>query len=90
MKFMLDTNILIYLIKQRPDKVLQRFAAHSLSDVCISSITVAELEYGVIKSGSLKNKKTLDGWLQLIQRPANNVREFARGPWLQVQDWTIP
>lgn len=66
---MLDTNIMIYLIKQKPAQVLQRFAAQSLSDVCVSSITVAELECGVVKSGSQKNKRTLDGWLQLIQRP---------------------
>jgi tRNA(fMet)-specific endonuclease VapC len=70
MKFMLDTNILIYLMKQKPPQVMKRFSTHSLADVCVSSITVAELEYGVKKSGSHKNKQTLDGWLQLVHRPS--------------------
>jgi tRNA(fMet)-specific endonuclease VapC len=70
MKYMLDTNILIYLIKHRPVHVLDRFRQHDLSDICVSAITVAELEYGVSKSGSLKNKQVLDGWLQLLHRPA--------------------
>jgi tRNA(fMet)-specific endonuclease VapC len=70
MKFMLDTNILIYLIKQKPPQVMARFSVHSMADVCVSSITVAELEYGVMKSRSEKNKRTLDGWLQLVHRPA--------------------
>ncbi len=50
MKFMLDTNTCIYLIKQKPQKVLQHFKAHSIGDIGISSITLAELEYGVAKS----------------------------------------
>jgi tRNA(fMet)-specific endonuclease VapC len=48
--YLLDTNICIYLIKKRPLQVLERFRAHSVGEVGISSITVAELEYGVQKS----------------------------------------
>ncbi|PSO47907.1 MAG: hypothetical protein BRC33_11170 [Cyanobacteria bacterium SW_9_44_58] len=47
MQYLLDTNICIYLIKQKPPKVLARFKTLALSDIGISSITVAELEYGV-------------------------------------------
>ncbi|MBD2526971.1 type II toxin-antitoxin system VapC family toxin [Nostoc sp. FACHB-133] len=50
MRYLLDTNICIYLIKQKPKKVLDRFQTLSISDLGISSITVAELEYGVAKS----------------------------------------
>jgi len=50
MRYLLDTNICIYLIKQKPQKVLDKFQTLSISDVGISSITVAELEYGVAKS----------------------------------------
>ncbi|MEH2309822.1 type II toxin-antitoxin system tRNA(fMet)-specific endonuclease VapC [Nostoc sp.] len=50
MRYLLDTNICIYLIKQKPQKVLDRFQTLSISDLGISSITVAELEYGVAKS----------------------------------------
>lgn len=50
MKYMLDTNICIYLIKKKPPLVLQRLQKARISDVCISSITLSELEYGVEKS----------------------------------------
>ena len=60
MQYLLDTNICIYLIKQKPPKVLARFQTLALSDVAISSITVAELEYGVCKSQQQeKNRSAL-------------------------------
>ncbi|WP_088240819.1 type II toxin-antitoxin system tRNA(fMet)-specific endonuclease VapC [Calothrix rhizosoleniae] len=60
MQYLLDTNICIYLIKQKPPKVLARFQTLTLSDVGISSITVAELEYGVCKSQQQeKNRNAL-------------------------------
>ena len=60
MQYLLDTNICIYLIKQKPEKVIARFQTLSISDIGISSITVAELEYGVYKSQQQeKNKNAL-------------------------------
>jgi len=60
MQYLLDTNICIYLIKQKPPKVLARFKTLALSDIGISSITVAELEYGVYKSQQQeKNRNAL-------------------------------
>ena len=50
MKVMLDTNICIYIIKQKPQTVLERFRAFQVGDVGISSITLAELQYGAMKS----------------------------------------
>lgn len=50
MRYLLDTNICIYLIKQKLPQVLERFCSLSLLDIGISSITVAELEYGASKS----------------------------------------
>jgi tRNA(fMet)-specific endonuclease VapC len=47
---MLDTNICIYIIKARPHAVLAAFEAHNVGEIGISSITVAELQYGVAKS----------------------------------------
>lgn len=49
-KFMLDTNICIYLIKQKPLKVLEHLKSHNIGEIGISSITLAELQYGVAKS----------------------------------------
>ena len=48
--WLLDTNICIYLIKRQPERVLQRLRALDISTVGVSSITVAELQYGVAKS----------------------------------------
>ena len=60
MKFMLDTNICIYIIKQKPLKVLKHFSAHLVGEICISSITLAELQYGVAKSQQIeKNRQAL-------------------------------
>ena len=58
MKYMLDTNICIYAIKQEPEVVLQKILKHHPSDICISSITYAELMHGVEKSQS-KDKNRL-------------------------------
>lgn len=49
LKFMLDTNIVIYVIKRRPIEVLEVFNLHS-GQMCISSITLAELLHGAEKS----------------------------------------
>ena len=58
MRYLLDTNICIYLIKQKPQKVLDKFQSLTISDVGISSITVAELEYGVAKSQQQEKNRT--------------------------------
>ena len=50
MKYLLDTNICIYLIRKKPSSVIQKFNAYSVGDIGISSITAAELYYGVQKS----------------------------------------
>lgn len=50
MKYLLDTDICIYLIKRRPGGVLARLQQCMPGEVGLSSITVSELEYGVHKS----------------------------------------
>ncbi len=50
MKYMLDTDTCIYIIKQKPVDVIDRFRRLQISQVSVSSITLSELEYGVIKS----------------------------------------
>ncbi len=50
MKYMLDTNVCIHMIKNKPVSVVQKFRQHRAEDVCVSSITYAELCYGVSKS----------------------------------------
>ncbi|MBW2681301.1 MAG: type II toxin-antitoxin system VapC family toxin [Deltaproteobacteria bacterium] len=50
MKFMLDTNTCIYIIKKKPPDVIERFIQTEISQIGISSITLSELSYGVSKS----------------------------------------
>ena len=50
MKYMLDTNVCIDLIRSRPRAVIDRIKEHISDGLCISSITLAELEHGVEKS----------------------------------------
>ena len=50
MKFLLDTNICIYLIKKKPKSLIKKITRFKNSDIGISAITVSELEYGVEKS----------------------------------------
>ena len=49
LRYLLDTNICIYVIKRRPDLVLDRFNEHA-AHLAISSITLAELLHGAEKS----------------------------------------
>ena len=64
MKLMLDTNICMYLIKHQPPSVLERFLSHPVDDIGISSLTVAELEYGASKSRHpAKNRIALDQFI---------------------------
>ena len=56
-KYMLDTNICIYIIKQKPKKVIDRFRQASASDIGISSIALSELEYGAMKSAKPERNK---------------------------------
>lgn len=48
--WILDTNICIYVIKQKPPRVLERFRQTQISQLGISSITLSELMYGAAKS----------------------------------------
>ena len=134
MKYLLDTNICIFLIKQKPAATLDRFRTLAVGDIGISSITVAELQYGVAKSQHIEqNRQALAQFLAPLEivdfdyaaavaygtiRSAleragtpigsldtliaahalsldltmvtNNVREFARVPQLEVEDWVNP
>lgn len=64
MKFLLDTDICIYLIKRKSPKVLARLAHHDVAEVGVSSITVGELVYGVEKSRDAeRNQRALEQFL---------------------------
>jgi tRNA(fMet)-specific endonuclease VapC len=81
-KFMLDTNICIYLIKHHPPEAAKRFAECYVGEVVISAITLAELEYGVICSGEnmAHNRKALTSLLEDIGvAPFDGIAAHAYG-----------
>ncbi|MGB7297054.1 MAG: type II toxin-antitoxin system VapC family toxin [Candidatus Aminicenantales bacterium] len=64
MRYMLDANICIALIKRKPPKALRRFNRLAAGDVGISTITLAELRYGIAKSQNIeRNKQALEEFL---------------------------
>ena len=63
-KYILDTNICIYIIKKKPVKVFNKFKELTPGTVCISSITLAEMQQGIGKSSQpAKNQDALDQFL---------------------------
>ncbi|MBN2161114.1 MAG: type II toxin-antitoxin system VapC family toxin [Spirochaetes bacterium] len=65
--YLLDTNICIYIIKNKPIGVLNALKKKSRKDIFISSITVAELQYGVEKSNFIdKNRVSLIEFLSIF------------------------
>ena len=64
MKYLLDTNIVAYIINKRPLEVYTKFKTISKNEIFISSIVVAELWFGVAKSQKREqNKMALDSFL---------------------------
>lgn len=50
MRYLLDTNICIYIINRRPEAVMAKFRGIDVGEIGISSVTLSELWYGVRKS----------------------------------------
>ena len=68
MKYMLDTNICIYLIKQQPREVIDKFQGIIPGEIAISSVTVAEMMYGVRKSQHKeRNRSALESFLAPLE-----------------------
>jgi tRNA(fMet)-specific endonuclease VapC len=64
MRVLLDTSICIYMIKNKPPEVRKHFEQFAPGDIAISSVTVAELQYGVQKSAAReKNASALGDFL---------------------------
>ena len=63
MRYLLDTNICIYVINERPAAVLERFLEHEQDGLGISAITASELYWGVRKTGSQRNLRALENFL---------------------------
>ena len=70
MRYLLDTNICIYLLNERSDAIIQRFRQIPPQDIWLCSIVKAELWYGALKSerpieNCMRLRKFFDGFLSL-------------------------
>ena len=71
-RYMLDTDMCSYIIKEHPESVRQRFQTLAMEQLCISVVTYAELIYGVERSSSKQ-----------VNRPV--IEDFVRH--LDVMGW---
>ena len=82
MRYMLDTNICIYLIKHKPLQVFEKLQEHNPDEICISAVTYAELVHGVEKSKAVeRNRLALTILLSNIEIPdfdMNAAEEYGR------------
>ena len=64
MKYLIDTNICIYIMNKRPIDVIKRFKKVNTGEIGISTVTISELQYGVSKSQQRKkNQIRLDEFI---------------------------
>lgn len=80
--YLLDTNICIYLINQRPESVIRRFSTLKPSQVSLSMVTWGELYYGAYKSEklqhNLRNLQQLSGLLEVLPLPVAAAEHYGR------------
>lgn len=76
MRYLLDTNICIYIINERPSQVMACFRQERIGDIGVSSLTAAELDYGVEKSGSARNRQALEKFLAPLEIAAFDEMAF--------------
>jgi len=68
MKYLIDTNICIYIMNKRPVAVIKKFKQFELGEIGISTITVSELQYGIVKSKyRKKNEFRLEEFLTPLE-----------------------
>ena len=81
MRYMLDTDICIYIIKQKPISVFQKFEALSVGSVAMSLVTYGELQFGALRSNHAK--KALDildelaAYIPISAMPIDTAKEYA-------------
>ena len=63
MRYMLDTDICIYAINERPPKILQLLREHHAEGLGVSAITASELHFGGARTGSARNAQALRQFL---------------------------
>ncbi len=68
MRYLIDTNICIYIMNMRPIALIKKFRQIAIGDVGILSITISELQYGISKSKHReKNQQRLHEFLAPLE-----------------------
>jgi len=82
MKYLIDTNICIYIMNNHPPEVLEKFKHIGVGEVGISSISVSELHYGACKGKKTKeNIKRLEEFLypfEILTYDEEASREYGK------------
>ncbi len=81
-RYMLDTNMCIYLMKHQPEQVARRFSECAVGEVVMSAITYAELEYGVVVAANrVQERQHLLALIEdIIVVPFDQIAGSAYGP----------
>ncbi len=79
-RFLLDTNICIYIRQERPEPVLRRFRRLRHGEAALSVITYGELIYGAAKSAqreaALERLRELIHWLPALPLPESAAEAY--------------
>lgn len=79
--YMLDTNICIYIIKQQPKSVQEKFESLSVGSVAMSLVTLGELEYGALRSNNAEKAmgilEELVNYIPVLPMSETVAREYA-------------
>jgi tRNA(fMet)-specific endonuclease VapC len=93
MRYLLDTDICVYVISQRPPHVLEEFKKHEAAGLGISTVTAAELFYGMARTRSERNLNALQQFLAPLEIAPFDLRaaEIFGGlrAWLESQGTPI-
>jgi predicted nucleic acid-binding protein len=68
MRLLLHTEVCVHLIRDQPNAIVKRLTQFALGDIAISTVTLAELEYGVSKSGRLAKQGRAESVHQAASR----------------------
>jgi tRNA(fMet)-specific endonuclease VapC len=82
MAFMLDANTCVDLIRQRNEKVFRRLKQRQPDELCVSSVTLSELEYGAARSSDpARNRLALAEFMTPLRvMPYDDMAAAAYGP----------
>lgn len=79
-RYFLDTNTCIYIINRNPPHVAQIFQRYQIGNIAVSSVTVAELAFGVAKSTRRGTREALEEFLlDLVTVPYDDAAAWVYG-----------